>query len=131
MDKRWVGALLVVAVTSSCGPYIPHGWVRAGIPRAEAQRERAVCELEAQRVIPNAPRIISSQPRQEQVTTYQGQIGSQQVYGTATTQQPQTQRTWQDDFADQMAADNQVRSSRDEYAATCMRAKGYRWGPLQ
>lgn len=52
MDKRWVGAVLVVAVTSSCGPYIPHGWVRAGTLRTEAQRELAACELEAQRVIP-------------------------------------------------------------------------------
>lgn len=129
MDKRWVGAVLIVGATSSCGPYIPHGWVRAGIPRAEAQRERAACELEAQRVIPDAPQI-SSRPPQGQVTTYQGQIGSQQVYGTATTQ-PQTQRTWQQDFADQLEADNRVRSSRDDYAETCMRAKGYRWGPLQ
>ncbi len=46
------------------------------------------------------------------------------------TTQPWAQRTWADDFADQMAADNRVRSSRDDYAETCMRAKGYHWGPL-
>lgn len=121
--------MLVMAATSSCGPYIPHGWVRAGIPRAEAQRDMAACQLEAQRVIPDAPRI-SSRPPQERVTTYQGTIGRQPVYGTAT-ERPQTQRTWQDDLAEQIAADSRVRSSRDGYVETCMRANGYGWGPLQ
>jgi hypothetical protein len=129
MDKRFVGAVLVVVGMSSCGPYVPHGWVRAGIPHAEAQRNMAACQLEARRVILDAPRI-SSQPPQEQVTTYQGTIGGRQASGTAVTR-PTVRRTWQDDFADQMAADNRVQSSRDDYAETCMRATGYRWGPLQ
>jgi hypothetical protein len=129
MAKRWVGAVLVVAVTSSCGPYIPHGWIRAGIPGADAQRDLAACQLEAQRVIPDAP-PMSSQPRQEPVP-YGVVVGNQgQVYGVMVAQ-PQTQRTWQDDLADQMAADNRVRSSRETYFETCMRAKGYHWGPLQ
>lgn len=129
MNNRLVGTVLVMLAASSCGPHVPRGWVRSGIPYAEAQRDLAACQLEAQRVIPDAPRI-SSPRSQGQVTTYQGTIGGQQVSGTATTS-PQAQRTWVDDFADQMAADNRVRSSRDDYAETCMRAKGYRWGPLQ
>jgi hypothetical protein len=128
MDTRLVGVVLVMLAASSCGPYVPRGWVRAGVPHAEAQRDLAACQLEAQRVIPDAPRI-SSPGYQGQVTTYQGTIGGKQVSGTATTL-PQTQRTWVDDLGDQIAADNRVRSSRDDYAETCMRAKGYRWGPL-
>ncbi len=36
MDNRLVGILLVMVAMSSCGPHIPHGRVRAGIPHPEA-----------------------------------------------------------------------------------------------
>jgi len=122
MDRRSVGAMfLVVAVSSSCGPNIPHGWVRPGMPRATGDQDMAACELEAWRVIPDAPR----QRQEQQVTTYQGSIGNQQVSGTATTR-PQVQSSGVEDTVAKL---NAVRE-RGNYADTCMRAKGYRWGRL-
>ena len=132
MRKRWL-ALVAVVGASSCGLQV-HDWVRDGSTRVDMQRDLAACDLEARRAVPDAPRISSPppQPVQDTVTTYDGMVGNQRFYGTATQQaQPQVQRTWQNDFADQMAADTRVRDSRSRFADTCMRAKGYRWEPVQ
>lgn len=137
MRKLWLALLVVVVGASSCGLQ-RHAWTRPGSTRADAQRDVAVCELEARQVVPDASRISSPPPQpvplQGNTTTFQGSVGGQSFHGTATQstlQQLPVQRTWQDDLADQMAADSRVQDSRSSYAKTCMRAKGYLWAPVQ
>lgn len=137
MRKLWLALLVVVVGASSCGLQ-RHAWMRGGSTGADAQQDLAACQLEALRVVPDAPRISSPppqpQPLQNNVTSYSGMVGNQPFHGTATQstlQQLPVQRTWRDDMVDQIRADTRVQDSRSSYANTCMRAKGYLWAPVQ
>lgn len=136
MRTLWLALLVVVVGASSCGLQ-RHAWMRAGSTQGDAQRDFAVCELEARQVVPDAPRISSPPPQPVPLqgqTTFDGRVGNQPFHGTATQNTIQVlpaQRTWRNDLADQMTADARVRDSRGSYANTCMRAKGYLWAPVE